>query len=224
MISLFYGLNCRDLQQQTKNNQVGIISEGILWGLVLSILAGPIFIALIQLGIERGIRAGMSLSIGVLFSDLIYIVLVYMGMSQFEESSSFKLYGSIIGGIILILFGIGSMISKYQPETDIKISAKNYAGYFMKGVMINVSNPFVLFLWIAVTKKMFQEDLEFPMRVTFIAALLFTVAATDLAKLVLAKRIRNFMKPHHFTWMRRIAGAALVIFGILLMVRGYVES
>lgn len=199
---------------------MGLITEGIVWGLVLSILAGPIFIALIQLGIERGVRAGMALSFGVLFSDMFYIVLVYMGMSQFSDSESFQYYGSIIGGVILILFGIGTIFSKYEPTEKVEITAKNYIGYFLKGITINISNPFVLFLWIGVTKKMFEESMNLQWRISFVAALLATVLITDLIKLVLAKKIRNFMQPKHFKWLRRIAGVAFIVFGVILMLRG----
>lgn len=196
------------------------ITEGIVWGFVLSLFAGPIFIALVQLGIERGIRAGMCLSLGVLLSDVAYISIVYIGMSQFEHTDAFQLYGSIVGGLILIAFGLGSFLSKYKPPEEINISAANYFGYFLKGITLNVSNPFVLFLWIGVTKKMMEAGLGLPDRITFVVALLATVAITDFAKLVLAKKIRQYMKEKHFNRLRKVAGIGLILFGIALMIRG----
>ncbi len=203
---------------------MSIITEGIVWGLLLALLAGPIFIALIQLGIERGIRAGMALSLGVLLSDVVYITIVYLGMSQFEDTEGFKLYGSIIGGIILIAFGVGSFVSKYKAPEQVNITAATYLGYIAKGITLNISNPFVLFLWIGVTKKMMESGFGLPDRISFVIALLATVAITDFLKLVLAKKIRQFMKEKHFNWLRKAAGIGLVLFGIALMIRGGMQN
>jgi len=202
---------------------MSIIVEGLVWGLVLSLFAGPIFIALIQLGIERGIRAGMALSSGVLLSDIFYITIVYLGMSQFEDTYAFEYYGSIVGGLILIAFGFGTFISKYKAVETIEITAATYFGYFVKGVTLNVSNPFVLFLWIGVTKKVIQDGYDLSHRLSFVIALLAAVLITDFLKLVLAKKIRKYMKEKHFIWLRKTAGIGLILFGIALMIRGTVQ-
>lgn len=49
------------------------VFEGILLGLTLTILLGPIFVALTQTGIKHGIRAGISVGTGIWTSDLIVI-------------------------------------------------------------------------------------------------------------------------------------------------------
>ena len=49
------------------------VFEGILLGLTLTILLGPIFVALTQTGIKHGIRAGISVGTGIWTSDLLVI-------------------------------------------------------------------------------------------------------------------------------------------------------
>ena len=41
----------------------------------------------------------------------------------------------------------------------------------------------------------------------------------DWAKVILAKRIRSFLQPIHLLWLRRISGAALIVFAVVLLVR-----
>jgi len=198
---------------------LGTLSDGILLGLLLSVAAGPIFFMLIQLGVERGIAAGMTFSAGVLFSDVAYVILVYFGVGWLSELPDFKWYMGLIGGGILMAFGLATMLSKYKPPKDIDITARTYGGYFLKGVAVNIFNPFVLFLWIAVTGNMIEREMDFSERTAYFLAILITVAVTDFIKLLLAWKIRTFMQPKHFQWLRYVAGTGLVIFGMALIYR-----
>ncbi len=195
------------------------LQDGILLGLLLSLAAGPIFFMLIQLGIERGILPGLALSAGVLFSDVFYVVVAYKGVVWLSDSPNFKLYMGIIGGLILIGFGLATILSKYKPPKKTTISTQNYIGYFFKGMAINTLNPFVLFLWIAVTGNMIEKNMNHTACIVHFLAIISTVAITDFIKLLLAHKIKAYMKPKHFQWMRYIAGGGILIFGLIMFIR-----
>ena len=182
-------------------------------------MAGPIFIAIIQLGVERGVRAGMMLSAGVLISDCFYFYLVLQGMEHLAEMHSFQFWVGMIGGSVLVAFGLFSMFSPYKPPEEIKVSAKTYAGYFFKGMAINIFNPFVFVLWSVVCQDMIREGYSYDQKLLYFFAIIGTVAFTDFLKLVLAKSIRPYLKPVHLSRVRKVAGFGLVIFGLILMYR-----
>jgi len=50
-----------------------IFLEGILYGLVLAAMLGPIFVALTQTAIEKGAKAGLTVGLGIWISDLLII-------------------------------------------------------------------------------------------------------------------------------------------------------
>lgn len=56
--------------------------KGALFGLMVSLSIGPVFFALIQTGIQRGYKQGISMSIGSLLSDIGYILLSYYGLAK----------------------------------------------------------------------------------------------------------------------------------------------
>ena len=60
---------------------MNILIEGIKVGLILCFLIGPIFFALVQTGVEEGLRAGTAVGLGIWISDLIFILGVYRGIS-----------------------------------------------------------------------------------------------------------------------------------------------
>ena len=88
--------------------------EGIWFGLMLAVLAGPILFALLQAGIEQGFKAGMMVALGVFFSDVLFVLTVYFGLTYIlaiVNLDGFKITLGVAGGIALILIGIGTLLS-----------------------------------------------------------------------------------------------------------------
>lgn len=198
--------------------------NGILFGLLLTILLGPILFALLQTGIERGFRAGAMVGLGVWISDMLYILLAYFGVSYLMQAASwpgFELLLGIGGGLILIGSGLATVLSK--PPT-LGVAPKGFSGtYFalwLKGFLINTVNPFTVFFWISVmTTVVAKDDFQRSDAIYFFGGILGTIIITDLLKVLLAKMIRQYLRPVHLMWTRRIAGIALILFGIGLIIR-----
>ena len=64
---------------------MNLILDGLLLGLTLAILLGPIFVALTQTGIQRGVRAGLSVGTGIWISDILVIVTAYFFIKEIDE-------------------------------------------------------------------------------------------------------------------------------------------
>lgn len=200
------------------------IAQGILLGLTLTILLGPIFVALTQTGIQQGIKAGMSVGTGIWTSDFIVIFLSWFFIRQITiiaNDPSFQGWMGMFGGLVLLIFGIASILNKHDQEKQVKaFTAKTYFGYFTKGFAVNFLNPFTFVFWIGVmsTYVLNRGTTSFE---TFlvVGSVMVTIMTTDSLKVVLAKMIRNKMKHHHIVLFSRTAGAILIIFGIILLVR-----
>ncbi|MEJ6695802.1 MAG: hypothetical protein QNK55_00365, partial [Saprospiraceae bacterium] len=63
---------------------LAIFLEGVVFGLILTIMLGPIFVALTQTGIDKGARAGITVGVGVWSSDLLVILFSYLFISQVD--------------------------------------------------------------------------------------------------------------------------------------------
>lgn len=200
--------------------------NGIQLGLALSILAGPILFALIQAGVERGFRAGAVLGAGVWISDLLFIIAAFMGSAFLESIVSNDVvlrWLGISGSLILMLIGLGTLLSK-PPKmhyvSEIGTQRSPYHLLWLKGFAINTLNPFTFFFWISVmTGVVLAKDLQQSDATLFFSGILGTIILTDLAKVILAKRIRHFLKWKHLVWLRRIAGIGFLVFGFLLLGR-----
>jgi threonine/homoserine/homoserine lactone efflux protein len=201
-----------------------IIIKGIQFGIVLALLAGPVFFAIIQTSAERGFTKGVLVAIGVSISDAFYVVVCYLGLIQLIESPTFQDKMAYLGGSILILFGLYHLIVKTRksitPKT-VAVESKSWR-YILKGFFINAFSPIVPLLWIGYISVAsidlgLVKDSEF---VIFFTAMLATVLATDIAKAYLAGRMANFVTPHRMMWMNIVVGIALFVYGIRLIASG----
>ena len=206
--------------------------QGIVIGLFLSVLVGPILFALIQAGIERGFRAGLAVGLGIWMSDFLFIFFVYNGLQyvqQIVEWTYFEVTLGIVGGIILCAFGIGTIITqrrrlpkklkKFHEKKPIR-KFRTYLKLWSKGFLINTFNPFTFFFWLGLMGTvMLQREPSTGEISSYFGGIMMTVITIDLAKVFLAKKIRNWLQPKHVRWVRLVSGAALLLFGLVIFVR-----
>ena len=92
-----------------------LVWEGFQLGLLLTIMMGPILFAIIQSSIEEGFFAGAIVGAGIWFSDILYILFVYYGVSYVDkllQNQSLMYSLAYIGCVILLIIGVGTFLSK----------------------------------------------------------------------------------------------------------------
>lgn len=204
-----------------------MLFDGIKIGLILSFMIGPIFFALVQTSVEEGFRAGSMVALGIWMSDFLFVLAVYFGVSYLADivnTQSFTLILGIGGSILLAGFGLASLLTipkglLNNTVPDYKRSS-SYPSLFVKGFLINTINPFTVFFWTSLMGTVVIKDgFDGNQASIFFGGVLGTIILTDLLKVILAKRIRYSLRPVHLLWLRRISGAALIVFGVVLLVR-----
>ena len=200
------------------------ILEGAFLGLSLAFLVGPTFISLIQTSIQRGFKAGVQFAIGISLSDISLIALSYLGLLQIFSSAQQHLTLGIVGGSILIAFGIITFKRNYSIPTHIPITARVSSGrffkYFTKGFLLNILNPFLLIFWIGVM-GLVSAKYTIPSKEVqvFFSACIVTVFSTDLVKVIISRKIGENLNKKKLILLNRFAGSMLILFGIILILR-----
>lgn len=201
------------------------VVEGILFGLGLTILLGPLFIVLVQSSIEGGSRAGLIAASGIWISDVLFVVLglnFVKTILPFVSSDGFKFYVALLGGLVLIGVGLNSFFKKAQLVFDKKtMSKKGVIGYWMQGFMVNTINPFTLIFWLTtITTFVFSRHLSQLEGILFTGSIVATIVVTDVLKVILAKYLRKSITQERLGKINKIAGIALIVFGFILMLKG----
>ncbi len=203
-----------------------LLWDGIKFGLALSILVGPLLFALIQTSIEEGFRAGWMVGLGIWVSDLFFIAVTYFSISLVAEITKWdglEFTLGIVGGIILVLFGIGSLLGKppaIESMENKAVRQQPYITLWLKGFLLNTINPFTFFFWIGVSGLVFAN--KSPSETDafyFYGGLIGTLVVTDTTKVALAKLIRRWLKPKYILWLRRTVGIVFIVIGAGLVVK-----
>lgn len=190
------------------------LGNGVLFGLFLTILIGPVFFALIQTSIDKGFRAGAGMALGIAASDALYILIASFSVAAIASSQVFQMWLGLIGGLIMLIFGFGSLFKKVkEAEGEVENpTGNNILKQMVKGFLLNGINPFVLLFWIGVA-TMVTLEYKYPhdLQLVFFTAIIFTVLTLDIVKAFTATKLRKILSPHFLIWMNRIVGVMLIL-------------
>ncbi len=202
------------------------ILEGAILGLTLAFLIGPAFIALVQTSIHQGVKSGLLFAAGISLSDITLIFLSYLGAIQILTDESNQFIVGIIGGIILIAFGLITFFKKYKVKTQrgievkLTVSGGGRFRYLLKGFFMNILNPFLLIFWLGVMSFVSARfGVGTKEVVVFFTAAITVVFVTDTVKCLIASHIGRYLNISVLIWVNRIVGFSLMAFGIIMFIR-----
>jgi threonine/homoserine/homoserine lactone efflux protein len=194
------------------------ILQGLMLGSVLAIQPGPSFFTLIQTSSKEGFKSGLALAIGIFISDVICVLLAYLGIAQLFDNPQNKMLIGLIGGGLLVVFGLFSIFHKKKEEEEkgVDIKAVNIPLFITKGFFLNMLNPSVIFLWVlwvgAISSNKEYTQIHISLFFTTTLAIVFI---TDILKAYFANKISKHLS-HKI--LRKIS----ILLGIILLITGLV--
>lgn len=201
--------------------------QGMILGLTLAALLGPAIFTLLQTSIHRGWRSGVFLATGIIISDFSVLLLAYLGALQLINNKDNYLIAGIIGGVILILFGIYTFNRKVhfdENNNPVEIRVAGPFTYILKGYFLNIMNPFVWFFWISAmvgVSSNFGDDKHGIL--IFFTGTLAVVFGTDILKVLVASKLKHYLSGRVLLLINHAVGILLVGFGIFLMIRTFIH-
>ena len=200
--------------------------SGILLGLWLSISVGPVIFAIIKQSLNNGHKGGFAFVAGVSASDISFVLVCNLLTQLFHEAINHKTLIGILGSAFLISLGIYTIFFKKveikQESTDLKrFRKRDMATVFISGFLMNTLNPGAFLFWLAATAQINDKATlqDHPLRylITVFTTCLLIVLASDIAKVLLAGKIRTKLTPHNIHIVNRISGIILIGFGLVLI-------
>ncbi|GAA3967778.1 LysE family translocator [Mucilaginibacter dorajii] len=199
------------------------IVSGIGFGLVLTFLTGPVFFALIKTSIEKGFHAGVALALGVVSSDVFFVGALLFGSQYIDVSDHTKLIAGIVGSAILFALGLYYMFKKAEINYGNKVpTGADRFGYFLKGFLMCIFNPTLLFHWTVVigaastTFLVGSPHRSFHIAVMFLTILILQFGM-DTLKAFYADKLRDRISVKLIHRLNEVAGIALIIASLVLV-------
>jgi len=196
------------------------------YGFLLAFAVGPVFFTLIETSITKGFKAGVFFDLGAMAADIVFIIIAFFSTSKILEKVKDDPALLIFGGAVLIAYGIISYIR--TSKSLIKIVREHYAvqvkknlgGLFLKGFLLNFVNFGVLAGWIGTIIMANALTTAKNGVFLFLATVLIVFFATDLLKIMLAKKLKSKMTPRVIFKTKKWVNILIMGFGVLLLVQG----
>ena len=204
------------------------ILAAIPLGLFLAFLLGPVFFVLLETAAIKGFRAALSFDVGVICADIVFLLIAYLSTTKLLTSLKDDPSLFIFGGVILATYGVMSFLQNRKsilldddtPDVR-KLNRNDYLGLAARGFLLNFINIGVLGFWLGLI-IVFGPTLNMePNRIIiFFSTILITYLFFDVLKILLAKKLNRKLTPDRIFKMKKGISVLLVIFGIILIVRG----
>ncbi len=195
------------------------LSQGIVSGLIISFMFGPVFFGLIHASIHKGYRKALVYASGVASSDTFFILLIYFGVAGFLQDESFRTFMKITGAAIMISFGIYYIVKKapdtLEVENESEKKQKPFSNLWLKGFVLNSINPsvFVICLGMVSYAADHYANETFNTFAFFLASVL-TVFSFDMIKAYIAHKIKIYFTNRLLNKMNKVLGIIILAAGI----------
>jgi threonine/homoserine/homoserine lactone efflux protein len=190
--------------------------RGLIIGFTIAAAVGPISLLVIRRTIEHGGIYGFASGLGVATADASYGAIAAFGLTAVTSALvSGKLVLGLVGGAIIVLLGIRTMLSR-PGEVARDADRPGLAGAFASIYALTMTNPLTILSFAAVF-----AGLGLVSGSSFIDAAVLTLgvwAGSTLWWVVLTAIVtwlRERVSPRVLLWVNRISGAALVVFGVV---------
>lgn len=148
-------------------NDLSTYLPGILMAYSAFLLAiaspGPNVLAVIGTSMSIGRASGVALAIGVAAGSLCWAVLTVLGLSALLSAYATALTVIKIGGGLYLLWlaykALRSAASPHDIEArELAGGRRTPAGYFLRGLTIQMTNPKAALAWIAIVSLGLQQE------------------------------------------------------------------
>jgi threonine/homoserine/homoserine lactone efflux protein len=194
-----------------------IFLEGYSIGLAMIVFIGPVFFTLLQSALRFGKLSGTMVAFGIIVSDIVCILIYFFGLNSIELPAYFNNIVAAIGALVLIAMGLKYLLQK-PPNSEVVFASKlNLVSSFTNGFLVNFVNPFVFVVWAGIVlfaKESYSTPTEIQVHLIGVLAGIIT---TDLLKVLLADKIKPFLKPKILEKTTRFFGIVMIGFAFRLI-------
>ena len=121
-----------------------VFIKGIIVGIIITAPIGPVGALVVQRTINEGRAAGIVSGLGSAVGDAIYATIVAFGLTFISEMLMHReAWVHVIGGIILVVFGVRVYFSKPPSYSENKVERSHF-GTFGSALLLTLSNPMVI--------------------------------------------------------------------------------
>jgi len=118
-------------------------------------MPGPLFVANISSGMQGGVKTGIRIAAGHAIVELPLVILLGIGVFSLEAFPEFRIGISILGAIVLFIFGTLQLKIIFEKKKVTK--SKLNKDPLIIGILLSLFNPFFIIWWLTIGFKLISD-------------------------------------------------------------------
>ncbi len=131
----------------------GVFLQSLIVGYSGAVMPGSVLTYTLDRSLRHGARAGLVVSLGHAFLELLLVVLIFMGLGRYLGSDTARMVIGLLGGVVLGYLGIGMIRDAWMKRISLDIQpgeSDGQSSMFLSGMVLSATNPYFLVWWSAV--------------------------------------------------------------------------
>ncbi len=189
--------------------------EGLRFGMLLQLAIGPMCLMVFNTAQSSGFFPAFSLVLAIALVDAFYIALAALGAGRLLEKERAKKLVPLLGGAVLLLFGLNIALGAFGRSFIPGISVNASAGsLFLQGLILTLSNPLTVVFWGSVlTAKIVEDGLQSRVLTAFSAGAVSATLLFLTAVALLGTGLKSFIPQTVSAILNVLVGLLVAGFG-----------
>ena len=196
---------------------VSFFARGLLIGLSIAAVVGPMSILCMQRTLIFGQRYGLVSGLGIATADAVYGSIAAFGVTVIASFLvSQQVWIRLIGGLFLVYLGVKTILTR-PAERAAPAQANSFFGAYASTLLLTLTNPLTILSFAAIfaglgvgtTGRASPATIVLVLGVLVGSALWWVLLSSGV------DLVRARVTPRLLRWINRLSGALLVAFGVL---------
>lgn len=199
-----------------------LVLKGIIIGMFIALLIGPLGLLSIQRTINKGWKIGFLSAVGAVASDLVYSSLAILGISFIDSYvERHRCFINGFTGILFFIIGI-NILSSGLEKRKIKedIEGEKIHPFFLH-FFVGLSNPMTFLIFFSIFTKIgiYVDGATLLQHMIFVISIFTGSSFQWLITTNLIERTKNNYKFESFIFLDKVIGMAIILFGVFSILK-----
>lgn len=197
----------------------GIFVRGLLIGLSIAAVVGPMSVLCIQRTVHRGFFYGLVSGLGVATADGLYGCIAGFGLTviaTFLVTQQGWIRG--LGGLFLIYLGCKTLLTRPAERAAAEAKATSFVSAYASTFLLTLTNPLTILSFAAIFAGIGVGGQNSPLAALLVVAGVFLGSATWWLLLTGGiSLLRGKFSYQWLLWINRVSGGIIAFFGLLAL-------
>lgn len=197
----------------------------VLLGISLAAPIGPVNAAQLDTGIKNGFFHAWIFGIGALTADILYMIMVYLGIGQFIDSPYIKVFLWSFGCFVLTYTGIESIVTLNKLKLNFNsIQRIRLRQALVSGFLLSLLNPLTILFWLGIYGSVLAQTsatFNTSSLLIFSAAIIIGIILWDTFMAFLSSGARKVLSTKFLIIISLISSLSMIAFGIYFGIQAY---